>query len=395
MSGITGLGTTYNLPNYTGILHELSPSATPLFSAIGGLGAGGQTTSTEFEWQTYDLREAGQNTAVEGATAPTAVGRVRENVTNVTQIQQSKVSIAYSKLGAFGQKSGTNNDKPNPVRSELNWQIEQELKGMVLDIEYSFINGTYSKPSTNSDARKTRGLLEAITTNVTDDAALSYTDASSATDTITVTHALSANDAIVFTDNGGANITVGRVYYVKSVSTTVSFKISATKGGDALTVGTGSGIAVHKPSTTAPTVDTYDGLAQLVYDTGGIQNLDAATLIGGSIQKRALSKAYADAYGKFQETSRTVGGVNVTTVVTNFGTFNYMLSRMVPADTLILASLDLLRPVYLETPGKGHFFAEPLAKTGSSEDVQLYGEVGLAYGPEQAHGKLTGLKVTV
>ncbi|NLA65903.1 MAG: DUF5309 domain-containing protein, partial [Leucobacter sp.] len=127
MSGITGLGTTYNLPNYTGILHGLSPAATPFFSAIGGLNGGGQTTSTEFEWSTYDLRNPGQNTKTEGATAPTAEARVRANVTNVTQIHQEKVSVAYSKQAARGQKAGTNNDQSGNVQSERGWQIEQML----------------------------------------------------------------------------------------------------------------------------------------------------------------------------------------------------------------------------------------------------------------------------
>src|SRR4051812_15998551 len=107
MSGITGLGTNYNLPNYTGILFGLTPANTPFFSAIGGLNGGGQTTSTEFEWQTFDLRNAAQNVALEGATAPTAQGRVRGNITNVVQVQQEKVSVAYSKIAAVGQKAGT------------------------------------------------------------------------------------------------------------------------------------------------------------------------------------------------------------------------------------------------------------------------------------------------
>jgi hypothetical protein len=396
MAGITGLGTTYNLPNFTGVLHQLSPSATPLFSAIGGLNAGGQTTSPEFEWETFDLRTPGQNTQVEGATAPTAVARVRANVTNVTQIHQSKVSIAYSKLGAFGQKSGTNNDAVNPVKNELDWQIAQELKQMLLDVEWSFINGVYAKPGSNASARQTRGLIPAITTNVINKSTVSYTAGTSATDTITVTHALSVNDAVVFTVVAGAaaaNIVLGRVYYVQSVSTTVSFKIAATLGGAAITVGTGTGIALRRPATGASTPDDINSIAQLAYDSGGIQNLDAATLIVSSTQKRAISGAYAVAYGKFVESSRTVGGVNVSTVVTDFGTLNVMVSRHVPADSIVVASLDMLRPVYLETPGKGHFFAEPLAKTGASEDVQLYGEIGLAYGPETAHGIITGLKV--
>ncbi|MDR7189775.1 hypothetical protein J2Y46_002601 [Microbacterium sp. BE35] len=396
MAGITGLGTTYNLPNFTGILHQLSPSATPLFSAIGGLNGGGQTTSPEFEWETFDLRTPGQNTQVEGATAPSPVARVRANVTNVTQIHQSKVSIAYSKLGAFGQKSGSNNDQANPIKNELDWQVAQELKQMLLDVEWSFINGIYSKPGSNASARQTRGLIPAITTNVINKASVSYTGGTSATDTITVTHALSVNDAVVFTAVSGAAASVivpGRVYYVQSISTTVSFKIAATVGGPAITVGTGTGINVRRPQTSATSVDDINSIAQLVFDNGGIQNLDAATLIVNSTQKRAISAAYAGAYGKFVESSRTVGGVNVSTVVTDFGTLNVMVSRHVPADSVVVSSLDLLRPVYLETPGKGHFFAEPLAKTGASEDVQLYGEIGLAYGPETAHGIITGLKV--
>ena len=83
MAGITGLGTNYNLPNYTGILFGLTRGETPLFSAIGGLTGGRQTTSTEFEWSTYDLRNATQPEVLEGATAPTAQGRVRANVANV------------------------------------------------------------------------------------------------------------------------------------------------------------------------------------------------------------------------------------------------------------------------------------------------------------------------
>ena len=58
MAGITGLGTTYNLPNYVGELFAASPEDTPLLSAIGGLTGGESVGSTIFEWQGYDLRDA-------------------------------------------------------------------------------------------------------------------------------------------------------------------------------------------------------------------------------------------------------------------------------------------------------------------------------------------------
>lgn len=393
MAGITGLGTTYNLPNYTGVLHQLSPSVTPLFSAIGGLGNGGQTTSTEFEWEAFDLREPDQNVKTEGATAPTAEARVRSNVTNVTQIHQEKVSVSYSKLGATGQKSGTNNDQANPVLSEIDWQVEQALKQMLLDVEWSFINGKYSKPGNNSTPRKTRGLIDAISTNRIERGTVK-TGLSAATDTITETSTTVADgDEVVFTDVGASTaIRAGRRYFVVGKSSN-AFKVSASKGGSPITIGSAT-VSLRVAASGTTDVDDFNELAQIVYDNGGIANLDTATLIMGSSQKRALSAAYASAYGgKFVESSRTVGGVNVTTVVTDFGTLNVMVDRYVPADTVILASLDHMRPVYLEVPGKGHFFAEPLAKTGSSDDVQLYGEVGLAYGPETAHGVMTGLKI--
>jgi hypothetical protein len=40
------------------------------------------------------------------------------------------------------------------------------LQQMVRDINWSFINGVYQKPSDNTTARKTRGILAAITSNV-------------------------------------------------------------------------------------------------------------------------------------------------------------------------------------------------------------------------------------
>jgi len=307
---VTSLGTTYDLPNYTGVLHQLTPSDTPFFSAIGGLTGGGQTTSTEFEWETFDLRDAGQNVALEGAD-PDDEERVRGNVTNVVEIHQESVGVSYSKLAATGQKAGSNNDLQNPVRNELDWQTEQMLKQMVRDVEFSFIQGVYQKPSDNTTARKTRGILAATTTNVVDAAGAQLTDT-------------------MLLD-----------------------------------------------------------LMQEVYDNGGIMEQDTATIIVNSWNKRQLTKAFITDRG-YQEASRNVGGVRVTTIETDFGTVNVMLDRHMPQDTVAVVSLEQCRPVYLEIPGKGHFFAEPLARTGSKDRTQLYGEVGLEYGAETYHGKITG-----
>ena len=393
MAGITGLGTTYVLPNYTGILYALTPSDTPFFSAIGGLSGGGQSTSTQFEWQTSDLRAAGQNVALEGADAPTAVERVRGNVTNVTQIQQSQVAVSYTKLAAVGQKAGLNNDLPNPVTDELDWQVAQELKGMVRDIEYSFLRGAYVLPTDNNSARQTRGLLAAITTNVSDYGTTVAADftATATTDVLTkASHGIANGTAILLTTiTGGTGLAVNTVYYVRDTATN-TIKVALTPGGPAVDI-TADGTSITVVTATPITVAIANALAQQVYDSGGILEAGTAAFIVPSHLKTSISKAYADAYGKFVETSRTVGGVSVDTLITDFGTLNLMVDRHMPKGTIALVSLEQCMPVYLEIPGKGHFFAEPLAKTGAAEKVHLYGEVGLAYGNEKAHGKLTNV----
>jgi hypothetical protein len=399
MAGITGMGTTFNLPNYAGELFAITPDDTPLLSAIGGLTGGGMTTATEFEWQTYDLRDPAQRTKVEGATAPTAEERVRANVRNVCQIHQEKVSVSYTKQAAVGQMATpqsapfTGVNGSNPVTNELDWQTAQALKSVALDVNFSFINGSYANPTTNATARQTRGLLAAITTNrIAKGTAV--TGATSATDTITSTgHGLSDGNKIVFTAIGAAtNIVPGRVYYVDAIDAN-TFKVATTNGGTALTLGTATGIAFTKPWATTLTGDHVSDLLQLAYDNGGISEQNTGTLLCNSIQKRAITKAFASQYGQYQETSRTIGGVSVSTVVTDFGTLNLMMDRHMPQDTIAAVSLEQLMPVFLNIPGKGVFFDEALAKTGASDERQLYGEIGLKYGSERAHAVMTGLVV--
>lgn len=393
MTGITALGTTYNLPNYTGILHLLTPTDTPFFSAIGGLTGGGQTTDTEFEWGVYDLRTAGQNVSLEGQDAPTDQNRVRATAKNVTQIHHETVGVSYTKQAATGRLSGlATAGAVNNVLTELDWQTEIMLKQMIRDVEWSFINGVYQLPEDNTTARKTRGLLAAITTNVVDaTGGTTQTGAATAADDlITLTsHGLTNGDTVRFTSVGTATpLTTTDVYYVVSAAAN-TFKVATTKGGTAVNI-TADGTVIWKEGV-ALTKSMIDSLLQATYDSGGIMESETATLLAGSAQKLAVTSAYTTA-GYVTKEVGTVGGVTVNRIDTDFGTLNVMLDRHMPQDTLAVVSLEQCRPVYLEVPGKGHFFEEPLAKTGAKDRNQLYGEVGLDYGNQQTHGKITGLK---
>jgi hypothetical protein len=394
MSGITALGTTYNLPNYSGLLYQLTPADTPFFSAIGGLaGGGGQVTDTQIEWEAFDLRAAGQNTVLEGADAPTDQNRVRANITNVCQIHQETVGVSYTKQAATGRKSGLNNMQANPVTDELDWQTVNMLKQMIRDINYSFINGVYQLPSDNTTARKTRGLMSAITSNATDAAAgvTATGTAAAATNLITLTaHGLVNGDTVTFSSVGAATpLIVGKGYYVVASSAN-TFSVAETKGGAAVDI-TVDGTVIWSKGI-ALTKTMVDDTLQMAYDNGGISEQDTATLLVGSAQKRAVTAAYVSAGYVTKELTGNVGGVNVTRIETDFGILNVMLDRLMSQSSLAVVSLEQCRPVYLEVPGKGHFFQEPLAKTGAKDRNQIYGEVGLEYGNEKAHAKITNLK---
>lgn len=403
MSGLSGMGTTFGLPNYHGELIAITPSDTPLLSAAGGLGGGKSTDSTSFEWQTYDLRDPAIRARLEGADAPTAEARVRANVENVAQIFHETVSTSYTKQATAGQYATagsapfqSNSGGPNPVTDEHAWQVAQALKQIARDVNYTFWHGVKVKPTTNATARQTAGLLSVVTSNkqVADSTNPLTVGASAATDTITATHNLVADDKVVFTDVGASTAIVpGRAYWVKSVSTTVSFKIAATKGGAAITVGTATVSYYGIKAATVATPDIVGSLLQSVFDNGGISEEGTATLFVPSGQKRALTKAYATAYSasSLLGGTRNIGGVSVDTIITDFGTLNVAVDRALPADALAVVSLEQVDPVFLNIPNKGVLFEEELAKTGASDKTQIYGEIGLAYGNEASHGVLRGL----
>jgi hypothetical protein len=403
MAGITGLGTTFNLPNYVGPLFGLTPEDTPFLSAIGGLTGGQQTDDTRFGWQTYDLRDPGQNTRVEGADAPTAEQRVRNPGYNVVQIHQEAVEVSYTKQAAVGRMSTVSSNViggAQPVRDELAWQTEQRLKEMARDINYSFIRGTFADPANNATARKTRGILEHIATNVVDagagNAAVTLATSAAADDIIDTAsaHGFVAGDSVRFpTLTGGTGLVANQQYYVVATSLGAqTFRVAATPGGAPIdfsadiTAGT-----VRKD--TAISKATFLNLAQLAWSNGGLQEGQTRTVIVNAWQKRALTEAFLGANSGLQITSRNVGGVNLQTIETDFGTFNIMLDRMMPIDQMAVVSLEQISPVFLLIPGKGFLFREPLAKTGASNREQLYGEVGLNGGNELAHAKMIGLHV--
>lgn len=162
---VTGLGTSWNLPNYAGELFTASPVNTPLLSMIGGMTGGLMTTNPEFPTaQLFEYPDAEQPEISEqaSAVAPTARHIDRSQKTNVVQIHQNKVDITYHKLASTGRMTGLNTAGQTPTPSdELAWQITHSmLVPAARDIEYSFIQGQYQLASGVNVPNKTRGMLQ-------------------------------------------------------------------------------------------------------------------------------------------------------------------------------------------------------------------------------------------
>ena len=164
------LATSFGVLNYSGMLFNKGNTRTPLSAIIGGRAK----TTNHVEFVTGQEYTAGGNGSQpeisENAslTAPDASVVTREQKTNVTQIFQESVGISYAKQSNMGTLAGVNiaNQQANPV-NELDFQVAAKIQKINRDIEYTFINGVYNKATSDATVNKTRGLIPAITTNVT------------------------------------------------------------------------------------------------------------------------------------------------------------------------------------------------------------------------------------
>lgn len=162
------IATSFGVLNYSGMLFNKGNTRTPLSAAIGGRAK--TTNHVEFvTGQEYTGGGVGSQPSISESaslTAPDATTTGRSQKTNVTQIFQEAVGISYPKQSNMGTLSGINiaNQQANPV-SELDFQVAVKLQKVARDIEYTFINGTYNKATADTEANKTRGLVEAITSN--------------------------------------------------------------------------------------------------------------------------------------------------------------------------------------------------------------------------------------
>lgn len=89
--------------------------------------------------------------------------------------------------------------------------------------------------------------------------------------------------------------------------------------------------------------------------------------------------------------AREVNGIALSSIVTPLGVVYLYLGEFLPTGTALLLNLDVISPVNQPVPNKGNFFLEELAKIGAGTKYQIFGQIGLDYGPEWYHAKFTGI----
>jgi len=128
----------------------------------------------------------------------------------------------------------------------------------------------------------------------------------------------------------------------------------------------------------------FEQLLRTMYENGAPFN--NPVVLCGAVQKQKLSSIYG-----YAPEDRNIGGVNIKQIECDFGVLGVLLTPQMPSNAIAVVEIDIVRPVVCPVPGKGGLFYEPLSKSGAVESGQIFGQLGLDYGEESWHGKLTNL----
>lgn len=306
--------------NYRGELYLIGAYQTPFLSMIGGLNGGKRTNSFVFPLaQPWSLSAASQDVQTEtvSAAAGTPTTITRSEDTNTVQIMKKDVAATFAKQSQFGVMSGINTNDANPVTNELAFQKQGQLRQLAIDVEYSFLQGTYQAATDSTTAAKTRGIITGTTSNA-----------------------------------------------VAAGSATLS-------------------------------KDLVDELTRTMAAAGSVwQN---PVMFVNGFQKQKIS----DIYG-YAPMDRNVGGLNIKQIETDFANVGVVYDPQMPTDTVLIADMSVCSPVFVPVSFDGEDFMVdmsagsdvlwvPTAITAAKKGGFWYTQIGIDYGPEEYHGKITGL----
>ena len=164
------IATSFATPNYSGLLFAKGRVDTPFSTMIGGKRK--LTDHVEFSIGVeYAVGEGEIPNYSENDTlvAPDASIATRGQKSNVTQIFMDSFAVGDVKTSNMGTLAGINvaNQQANP-HNEMDFQAGIAMQRIAKSIEKTFIQGSYNKATSDAEVNKTRGIVNAIETNVMD-----------------------------------------------------------------------------------------------------------------------------------------------------------------------------------------------------------------------------------
>lgn len=186
MANINATGTIWNCPNYTGELYLIGANQTPFLNMIGGLQSGRVKTVSSFQHslgQPWALEAAAQSAVTETAslTAPNPWTYVRGQDVNTVSIFHRAVTVSYAKQSTVGTITADSTtgladiNENQPIQNEKDFQIAAHMRQIAVNVDYTFLNGTYQQATSAGVAAKTRGIITACVTNTVAAAAAALT----------------------------------------------------------------------------------------------------------------------------------------------------------------------------------------------------------------------------
>lgn len=321
--------------NFTGELFKITPHRTPLLAAAGGLNGGIVTNTTFFQFQKQDNAVVSSVTPDDEGGQPNYSGRSRAAQQGVLQIFHEAVQISFTAQAASGEivpfNLAGNYKNSDPALS---------LEG--------------SNPITDELAYQMELLLETVAKKV-EWAAFnaSYNDGTTGNRQmrgLKEHQDLTGGTSVNHVSGGGA-------------AQKLNWEIIA----DAMKALYDAGAPMRQPVLFVSPTMLLDLNKELVSATVGSVN-----------------------YGIIPR-DRSVGGVNIDTIVTPFGQIGLALSDYLPSGSTagkqaFIVDLSFVKPVFLNIPGYGTMFVRDIDQDDYARIAKaVYMEMAFDFGPQQFH----------
>jgi len=348
------------------VITMISPHDTPLTSSM----ATKKATGITHDWMTDSLAGPADNAVLEGADATFGTTAPRVRVSNYIQNIRKTGLISDNQEAVL--KAG--------VKNEYAYQLEKATKGLALDTERAFTQGTRTQGvetgGQQSGVSRLGGIMYWLTTNRTDGATAAPT-----------TGTATAGAATTITAAAGHGSVAGQSYiYITGGTGQGQYRLVTAVAANVLTVAAWD-VAPDNTSTyavyvapAALTETIINDSFEACYNSGGNPNC----VLAPTKQKRAIS-------GFGQNIRRlTSDGASLSNSIdiyeSDFGRHAVKTNRWMPDGSLAVLESDQFCAAYLR-PVK----AEELARTGSARKFMLESAVTMEARAENSSALILGL----